>query len=59
MLKRADNVSTCSDFTDSNHRLLPSIVGVVLLGLWFASTEPDSRNPNELSAAPNRLLIKR
>jgi hypothetical protein len=42
-----------------NNGNFPSVVDVVLLGLWLASTEPDSRIPKALSASPDWLLIKR
>jgi hypothetical protein len=42
-----------------NNGNFPSVVDVVLLGLWLASTEPDSRIPKGLSASPDWLLIKR
>ena len=42
-----------------NNGNFPSVVDVVLLGLWLASTEPDSRIPKGLIVAPDWLLIKR
>lgn len=42
-----------------NTASFPGVVDVVLLGLWLASTEPDSRIPKGLSSSPDWLLIKR
>ena len=41
-----------------NNGSFPSVVDVVLLGLWLASTEPESRIPKGLSASPDWLRIK-